>query len=211
MIITKIIASAQAGFNHPFEQYANFKPSITLEAIVEVGENPDDATRALQLKAQNFVDQERGRIEARCQREQDIDGAESDLERFESCIASYENILATYPERISTNPDGWETVSLKATLERAPADLEKARADLAIARAKLAALKPELLPVVISNKDRVEQVRCTLGEFISCNPAYLTRDEDAQHIADKIRQAGEWVLKIADGSSLIVALEKAAA
>lgn len=151
MLITNIIASAQAGFNHPFEQYANFKPSITLEAIIEDGDNAELCAKALQAKAQDLVDAERVRIEAECQHENDVGNAEQEVSRWGSVVASFENTMATVPTWLAENDgvvssDGvaacarWEVDDKKRALAEAEANIAEARTKLAEAKAKLAAL-----------------------------------------------------------------------
>lgn len=151
MTITKITVSASAGFNHPFEQYANFKPGITLEAVIPEGENADLCARALQEKAQDLVDAERVRIEAECRHEKDIEDTQHAVDRWGSIVTSYENTLATVPAWLAEN-DGvvsssgaeaasaWEISDKKRALDDAAKGIEEARAKLAESKGKLVSL-----------------------------------------------------------------------
>jgi hypothetical protein len=51
MKVTEIIVSAGRTFNHPYEDYSNLKPQVTLKATVDDGENFEDAVKELQRKA----------------------------------------------------------------------------------------------------------------------------------------------------------------
>ena len=53
--MTKITVHAGRTFNHPYESYSNLRPSVTLEATLDKGENAEDATRSLQSKAEELV------------------------------------------------------------------------------------------------------------------------------------------------------------
>lgn len=143
MKIIEVIAGAASAFNHPYEQYANFKPSITLKALVEDGEDPIEAGRKLQVTAQQMIDQERQRIEADLEREQNIQRAEHEVKRWESVVESYENLIATAPAKladVSVRLDEWEHQDLARNLRKAEEGIEEARAKLGEAKAKLADL-----------------------------------------------------------------------
>jgi hypothetical protein len=62
MQVTEITAYASAGFNHPYERFANFKPGVTLKATVAEGENVWEATRRLQTLAESLVQAEKKAI-----------------------------------------------------------------------------------------------------------------------------------------------------
>jgi len=57
--VTEIQVHASAGFNHPFERFANFKPGVTLRAVVAEGENAWEETRKLQTLAESLVQAEK--------------------------------------------------------------------------------------------------------------------------------------------------------
>jgi hypothetical protein len=56
MKIVEIIVSAGRTFNHPYEQYSNFKPHITLKGSVEEGEDPVACAKAMQQQAESLVE-----------------------------------------------------------------------------------------------------------------------------------------------------------
>lgn len=54
MKITRIHASAGRTFNHPTEQYANFRFDLHFEAEIEDGEDPLEASRQLAAHAEEL-------------------------------------------------------------------------------------------------------------------------------------------------------------
>lgn len=57
--VTEIQVHASTGFNHPHERFANFKPGVTLRAVVAEGENAWEETRKLQTLAESLVQTEK--------------------------------------------------------------------------------------------------------------------------------------------------------
>lgn len=56
MQVTKIVVHAGRTFNHPHESYSNLRPSVTLEATLDPGEDPIAATKQLQAQAEQLVE-----------------------------------------------------------------------------------------------------------------------------------------------------------
>lgn len=56
MKVTEITVSAGRVFNHPFEQYSNLKPHITLKATLSEGEDAEAAAKQLQQTAEKLVE-----------------------------------------------------------------------------------------------------------------------------------------------------------
>lgn len=142
--IIEITVGAATSFNNPFESYANFKPSVTLKAQLDHGENFERAVASLQAEAQSLVMAERERILAELQRENDIDCAERNLDHWRNAVSNAEDIIANFPAKIAEQEQGsWEQRSLTEELNRAPAALEYARAQIAKAEARIAELTPK--------------------------------------------------------------------
>ena len=55
MKVTQITVSSSTGFNHPYEQFANFKPHVSLTADIEETDNVQHRTRELQAVAEKLV------------------------------------------------------------------------------------------------------------------------------------------------------------
>jgi tRNA U34 5-methylaminomethyl-2-thiouridine-forming methyltransferase MnmC len=54
--ITEIIVNAGRTFNHPYEQYSNLRPSVTMKATLSEGDDAVAATKELQAKAEELVE-----------------------------------------------------------------------------------------------------------------------------------------------------------
>jgi hypothetical protein len=62
MKITEITVHAGRTFNHPFEQYANFKPGLSLRATLSEEDDVEQATKALQLIAEQLAEGQKQQI-----------------------------------------------------------------------------------------------------------------------------------------------------
>jgi hypothetical protein len=56
MKITEITVFAGRTFNHPFEAYSNFKPSISLKSTLEEGDDAETVAKQLQAHAEDLMD-----------------------------------------------------------------------------------------------------------------------------------------------------------
>lgn len=65
MTITQITVQAGRCFNHPYEQYSNLRPEITMTAALDAGDDPIAAAKALQQQAETLVeDHKRAMLES---------------------------------------------------------------------------------------------------------------------------------------------------
>lgn len=78
--IAKVTVSASSGFNHPHEQFANFKPSISLEAELEVGDDYYKVVRKLQEQVETLVQSHKQAILDDLERIKAIEEAKTNLE-----------------------------------------------------------------------------------------------------------------------------------
>ncbi|MHB1079794.1 MAG: hypothetical protein ACYC67_10340 [Prosthecobacter sp.] len=72
MKLTHIAVTAARGFNHPYEQFANFKFDLHLAANLEPDEDPDAAIIKLQANAEECAEQHKARILADLKRKREI-------------------------------------------------------------------------------------------------------------------------------------------
>ena len=79
MKLTHIAVTAARGFNHPYEQFANFKFDLHLAANLEPDEDPDAAIIKLQANAEECAEQHKSRILADLKRKQQIKSALENL------------------------------------------------------------------------------------------------------------------------------------
>jgi hypothetical protein len=56
MKITTIQVTAGRTFNHPHEQYSNLRPSVTMSATIDDGDDPHISIRDLQQRAEGLVE-----------------------------------------------------------------------------------------------------------------------------------------------------------
>lgn len=56
MKINTITVTAGRTFNHPYEQYSNLRPEVTMTATLDEGEDPSTATKELQQRAEGLVE-----------------------------------------------------------------------------------------------------------------------------------------------------------
>ena len=56
MKVEEITVHAGRTFKHPYEQYSNSKPGVSMRAVLEDGEDVDVAVKKLQAKAESLVE-----------------------------------------------------------------------------------------------------------------------------------------------------------
>lgn len=56
MRVTEITISAGRTFGHPYEQYSNLKPQVTVKAALADGEDWTEAIKALQAKVEMIIE-----------------------------------------------------------------------------------------------------------------------------------------------------------
>lgn len=59
MEIKTVVVTAARTFNHPFEQYHNFRPGVTLTASLSDGESAEIAVKELQAQAEKLIEMHR--------------------------------------------------------------------------------------------------------------------------------------------------------
>ena len=80
MKIRSIHVTAGRGFNHPREQYANFKFDLHLQAELEEGEDPARAVVKLQEHAETAAEAHKARILEDIERKEKIESALQTIE-----------------------------------------------------------------------------------------------------------------------------------
>lgn len=56
MKIAEITVSAGRTFNHPYEDYSNLRPNVTIRATLDEGDDPEKVLAELQAKAEKSVE-----------------------------------------------------------------------------------------------------------------------------------------------------------
>jgi predicted nucleic acid-binding Zn-ribbon protein len=140
--IIEITASSGTSFNHPYESYSNFKPSITLKAVVGEHEDPIYCIQNLQRQAHDFVTAEKDRIMMELERENEIERCNQTIESVTREIAWARGVIADGPARLKALEEGsWEHSDLKQDIERAQKRLPESEAELAKTQARLEELR----------------------------------------------------------------------
>ncbi len=106
MKVTEIVVGAARTFNHPYENYSNLKPSVTLKATVSDGEDADKCVQDLQAKAEKLVEEhkhhllhELERLERLTQTQQQVSNLEAEIKRAQQQL---EAMRQNYPEAFQT-------------------------------------------------------------------------------------------------------------
>jgi len=62
MKIVEVTVSAGQTFNNPHESYSNFRPQITLKAVIEKNDDPAKIIRELQASAEGMIKEHKNYI-----------------------------------------------------------------------------------------------------------------------------------------------------
>lgn len=84
MKVVEITVHAGRTFNHPYENYANFKPGVSLRATLSEEDDVEATTKALQLTAEQLAESQKQQILAdlrTLERTQRIAQSKASLER----------------------------------------------------------------------------------------------------------------------------------
>lgn len=82
MKTTHIHVTAGRGFNHPYEQYANFRFDLHLQATLEDGDEPAECLAKLQSEAESAAEKHKKRILDDVERLRLIEQGEQTLARL---------------------------------------------------------------------------------------------------------------------------------
>lgn len=93
MQVVKITVAAGRTFNHPYEQYSNLRPSITLEATLDDADDPTTATKALQAQAEELVEEHKRNLLASIEQIAQMARREQEIARLSRMIAEQQRNL----------------------------------------------------------------------------------------------------------------------
>lgn len=83
MKIDHVHVSAGRTFNHPFEQYSNFRCDVQLQGRVEEGEDPIEATHALQATVEKIAEDHKQDLLKNIRKLQEIARANEEISELE--------------------------------------------------------------------------------------------------------------------------------
>ena len=84
MQVTEVIVSAGRTFNHPYENFSNLRPQVTLKASLSDGEDPMDAAKQLQAKAESLVEDHKRMMLTTIRRLYELSQTEQEIANVES-------------------------------------------------------------------------------------------------------------------------------
>lgn len=76
--ITQVSVMAARTFNHPYEAYSNFRPSVTMTAELQAGQKAEEVLYDLQQAAERIVENHKERILIECEDMRDVRQSQQD-------------------------------------------------------------------------------------------------------------------------------------
>lgn len=99
MKITSITVDAGRTFNHPHESYSNLRPSVTLTATIEEGDNPDECAKSLQARAEELVENHKQHLLESLNRLNELSMIERETNSLEQSIKNSQSRLTFLREQ----------------------------------------------------------------------------------------------------------------
>ena len=93
MKVVEVTVAAGRTFNHPFEQYSNLRPNVTLKAVLDGDEDYAAAVQTLQAKAEALVEEHKQHML------RSLEELER-LERYQQEVQSLEHSIRQSQERL---------------------------------------------------------------------------------------------------------------
>lgn len=94
MKVTTIKVDAGRTFNHPYESYSNLRPSVTLTASIEEGDNPDECAKSLQARAEELVENHKQHLLASLERLHELSVLDREVSSLETSIKQNQTRLS---------------------------------------------------------------------------------------------------------------------
>lgn len=104
MKVVEVTVAAGRTFNHPFEQYSNLRPNVTLKAVLDGDEDYAAAVQTLQAKAEALVEEHKQHM-LRSLHEL------ARLERYQQEVQSLEQSIVRSQERLDTLRRGTQALT----------------------------------------------------------------------------------------------------
>lgn len=100
--ITEVIVSAGRTFNDPYEQYANFKPAVTIKATLSEDEEPETIVKELQRKTEAWMFEHKALMLHEIRKIKDLKEAQRNADILERQLQTAQEELADLKRR---NPE----------------------------------------------------------------------------------------------------------
>lgn len=101
MKVTEISVSAGRVISHPIEDYSNLRPQISLKAVLEDGEDPAEAAKQLQAKAEGLVEDHANQLTKHIRDMYYLNEKEREAARLEENIIASQKRLADLRGEVS--------------------------------------------------------------------------------------------------------------
>lgn len=102
MKITQITVNAGRTFNHPYESYSNLRPSVSLTATIQPGDDATACIKQLQADAEQLVEDHKNHLLASIEQLQQMSERQAQVARLSTTIAraqrELDEIRDQYPE-----------------------------------------------------------------------------------------------------------------
>lgn len=106
MLVTQIVVSAGRVFNHPLEQFSNLRPEVQLTATIGPDEDPVEATKQLQAKAEGLVEDHKQNMIKSIHELYQLSQMQSEMRGLERSLATaqtrLQEIRAKHPQLAET-------------------------------------------------------------------------------------------------------------
>ena len=117
MKITEITVNAGRVFNHPYESYSNLRPSVTLKATLDDGEDTDQAVLQLQAKAEGLVEDHKNKMLRSLDEIHHLEQAKGEMESLEDQLTRagerLRKLRSENPQLSHTAKDADEAINLE--------------------------------------------------------------------------------------------------
>jgi chromosome segregation ATPase len=98
MQVTEIVVSAGRTFNHPYENYSNLKPQVTIKAALREGEDSTAAIQELQAQAEKLVEDHKRALLQQLEELQHLSSARQEISDLEQRLKQSQRRLAELRE-----------------------------------------------------------------------------------------------------------------
>lgn len=112
MKVTDITVTAGRTFNHPFEDFSNLRPQVTLHATLDDDEDHEAATKILQRQAERLVEDHKTALIATLRHIRELASTEREVADLERRIADATKDLERARDYLSQQRPGAETIPL---------------------------------------------------------------------------------------------------
>lgn len=112
MQITEVIVSAGRTFNHPYENYSNLRPGVTIKAVLQEGDDSATVIKDLQARAEELVENHKQHLlasleelERLTKRQQEVSSLEENIKRAQDRLDHIRSEFNLNPQLEAGDPE----------------------------------------------------------------------------------------------------------